>query len=71
MQDLDKRASLTRVTRGARDRVSPRAWISRVAGKEVGEPREIVRIIGGEPPDPREATNINGKTTAQGRVPPG
>ena len=71
LQHLDKRASLTRVTRRARDGVPPGTGITWVAGEEIGEPREVERVVGGQAPDPREATNVYGKTTAQGRVPPG
>jgi hypothetical protein len=70
-QDLDERVPLSPMTRSACNGVSPCTRIARVAGEEIGQPREVERVVGREPPDPREATNIYRKTTARGRVPAG
>ena len=61
--------ALPRVVTGARRWRLATRRVARIAGKEVGQARVVERIVRGEPSDPREATNIDGKTTARGRVP--
>ncbi len=69
-QDIGYEASLSPMTRCARDGITPRTGIAGVAGIEISQPREVECVVGCEPPDPREATDIDRKTTARGRVPP-
>ena len=68
-QHLNERVPLPALTRRTRNGVPPGARIARITGEEVGQARVVERVIGGKPPDPRKTTNINGKTTARGRVP--
>ena len=69
LEQLDEAIALPALSRCARDGVTPRCRVTRIACEEVGQPRIVERVIGREPSDPWETTNIDGKTTARGCLP--